>query len=146
MLAGVTLGAGTLVAGLQRRFGPWTAVIGVAAAAGNVLAPAVIKRDHPERIALVTAYRHIGHSVPRLHAPVSRRGQDLVDDLVSAVALVVEGSAGNGEEPVVADVVDPDGAPLPETAPGGDAPQVGEVTPEPPAGGVEPEPEGDGAG
>ena len=37
------------------------------------------------RIALVTAYKHIGHSVPRLHAPVSRRGQDLVDDLVSAV-------------------------------------------------------------
>ena len=30
VLAGVTLGAGTLVAGLQRRFGPWTAVIGVA--------------------------------------------------------------------------------------------------------------------
>jgi len=37
------------------------------------------------RIALVTAYKHIGHSVLRLHAPVSRRGQDLVDDLVSAV-------------------------------------------------------------
>jgi fumarate reductase flavoprotein subunit len=37
------------------------------------------------RIALVTAYKHIGHSVPRLHAPVSRRGQDLVDDLVAAV-------------------------------------------------------------
>ncbi|MGL4286817.1 MAG: FAD-dependent oxidoreductase [Phreatobacter sp.] len=37
------------------------------------------------RIKLVTAYKHIGHSVPRLHAPVSRRGQDLVDDLVAAV-------------------------------------------------------------
>ena len=37
------------------------------------------------RIALVTAYKHIGHSVPRLHAPVSRRGQDLVDDLIAAV-------------------------------------------------------------
>jgi fumarate reductase flavoprotein subunit len=36
------------------------------------------------RLQLVTAYRHIGHSVPRLHAPVSRRGQDLVDDLVAA--------------------------------------------------------------
>lgn len=32
-----------------------TAVIGIASAAGNVLAPAVIKRDHPDRIALVTA-------------------------------------------------------------------------------------------
>jgi hypothetical protein len=28
LLAGVTLGAGTLVAGLQRRLGPWTAVVG----------------------------------------------------------------------------------------------------------------------
>jgi fumarate reductase flavoprotein subunit len=37
------------------------------------------------RIKLVTSYKHIGHSVPRLHAPVSRRGQDLVDDLVAAV-------------------------------------------------------------
>ncbi|MBD8061505.1 MFS transporter [Oceanitalea stevensii] len=32
-----------------------TAVIGIASAAGNVLAPAVIKRDHPGRIAFVTA-------------------------------------------------------------------------------------------
>jgi fumarate reductase flavoprotein subunit len=37
------------------------------------------------RLKLVTAYKHIGHSVPRLHAPVSRRGSDLVDDLVAAV-------------------------------------------------------------
>jgi fumarate reductase flavoprotein subunit len=38
------------------------------------------------RLQLVTAYRHIGHSVPRLHAPVSRRGQDLVDDMLAAAA------------------------------------------------------------
>jgi fumarate reductase flavoprotein subunit len=38
------------------------------------------------RMQLITAYKHIGHSVPRLHAPVSRRGQDLVDDLLAAVA------------------------------------------------------------
>lgn len=37
------------------------------------------------RIQFVTAYKHIGHSVPRLHAPKSRRGSDLVDDLVRAV-------------------------------------------------------------
>ncbi|MGG5807839.1 FAD-dependent oxidoreductase [Falsiroseomonas sp. CW058] len=62
------------------------------------------------RLALVTAYRHIGHSVPRLHAPVSRRGQDLVDDLLAAAArrdiplalgnpvtrLIVEGGAVRG--------------------------------------------------
>jgi fumarate reductase flavoprotein subunit len=37
------------------------------------------------RMQLITAYKHIGHSVPRLHAPISRRGQDLVDDLIAAV-------------------------------------------------------------
>jgi fumarate reductase flavoprotein subunit len=36
------------------------------------------------RLSLITAYKHVGHSVPRLHAPVSRRGQDLVDDLLAA--------------------------------------------------------------
>ena len=38
------------------------------------------------RLQLITAYKHIGHTVSRLHAPVSRRGQDLVDDLLAAVA------------------------------------------------------------
>lgn len=36
------------------------------------------------RMSIITDYKHIGHSVPRLHAPVSRRGQDLLDDLVAA--------------------------------------------------------------
>ena len=36
------------------------------------------------RMTLVTAYKHVGHSVPRLHAPLSRRGRDLVDDLLAA--------------------------------------------------------------
>lgn len=69
------------------------------------------------RLQLVTAYRHIGHSVPRLHAPVSRRGQDLVDDMLAAVArrdiplalgnpvtrLLVEGDAVHGAVLHVAD-------------------------------------------
>ena len=38
------------------------------------------------RMELITAYRHVGHSVERLHAPRSRRGQDLVDDLLACVA------------------------------------------------------------
>ncbi|WP_051236853.1 FAD-dependent oxidoreductase [Ottowia thiooxydans] len=38
------------------------------------------------RMALITDYCHVGHTIPRLHAPVSRRGQDLVDDLLAAVA------------------------------------------------------------
>jgi hypothetical protein len=38
VLAGVTLGAGTVVAGLQRRLGPWTAVVGVVLGAVGFLA------------------------------------------------------------------------------------------------------------
>lgn len=37
------------------------------------------------RMHLITAYKHIGHTVERLHAPKSRRGQDLVDDLLAAI-------------------------------------------------------------
>ena len=37
------------------------------------------------RMSLITDYCHVGHTGPRLHAPRSRRGQDLVDDLVAAV-------------------------------------------------------------
>lgn len=36
------------------------------------------------RLKIVTAYKHIGHTRCRLHAPPSRRGIDLVDDLVAA--------------------------------------------------------------
>lgn len=42
--------------------------------------------DLGARMELITAYKHIGHSVERLHAPRSRRGQDLVDDLLRFVA------------------------------------------------------------
>ena len=38
------------------------------------------------KIVLITAYKHIGHSIQRLHAPVSRRGQDLVNDFLAAIA------------------------------------------------------------
>jgi predicted MFS family arabinose efflux permease len=40
VLAGVTLGAGTVVAGLQRRLGPWTAVVGAALGAVGFAAAA----------------------------------------------------------------------------------------------------------
>jgi fumarate reductase flavoprotein subunit len=56
------------------------------------------------RLALVTAYKHVGHSVPRLHAPVSRRGKDLVDDLL--VALGKRGiplAVGNVARGLIAD-------------------------------------------
>ena len=41
--------------------------------------------DAGAKMQLITAYKHIGHSVPRLHAPASRRGADLVADLLDAV-------------------------------------------------------------
>jgi fumarate reductase flavoprotein subunit len=56
------------------------------------------------RIALVTAYKHIGHSVPRLHAPASRRGQDLVDDLLRAVETRgIPLAVGNGASALLPD-------------------------------------------
>lgn len=39
---------------------------------------------HAVDLRLITDYKHVGHSVTRLHAPVSRKGQDLVDDMVAA--------------------------------------------------------------
>ena len=56
------------------------------------------------RMALVTAYKHVGHSVARLHAPVSRRGQDLVDDLLAAAdKRGIPLAVGNGARELVTD-------------------------------------------
>lgn len=41
--------------------------------------------DMKINIQLVTDYKHVGHSQFRLHAPRSRRGQDLVNDLTKAL-------------------------------------------------------------
>lgn len=38
------------------------------------------------KLTLVTGYRHVGHSVTRLHAPPSRQGADLLADLEAEVA------------------------------------------------------------
>jgi flavocytochrome c len=54
------------------------------------------------RLSLVTAYKHVGHSVPRLHAPTSRRGQDLVDDLLAGVARRgIPVAVGNGVDELI---------------------------------------------
>src|SRR5262245_5891473 len=54
------------------------------------------------RLSLVTAYKHVGHSVQRLHAPTSRRGQDLVDDLLAGVAQRgIPLALGNGVEELI---------------------------------------------
>ncbi|CAN5433836.1 FAD-dependent oxidoreductase [soil metagenome] len=39
---------------------------------------------HQIELTLIMEYKHVGHSVNRLHAPASRRGADLVSDLLRA--------------------------------------------------------------
>lgn len=54
------------------------------------------------RLSIITDYKHVGHSVPRLHAPVSRRGQDLLDDLLAAAhrrGIVL--ACGNGARELI---------------------------------------------
>lgn len=52
----------------------------------RVSAPVVewLVDTHGVELLLITDYKHVGHSVPRLHAPAARKGQVLVDDLVRA--------------------------------------------------------------
>ena len=54
------------------------------------------------KMQIITDYKHIGHSVPRLHAPASRRGQDLLDDLAAAAARRgITVACGNGVRELV---------------------------------------------
>jgi len=54
------------------------------------------------KLQIITDYKHIGHSVPRLHAPASRRGQDLLDDLAAAAGRRgITVACGNGVRELV---------------------------------------------
>ena len=44
-----------------------------------------LRDDIGIELELITDYKHVGHSVPRLHAPRSRRGRDLANDLVRVI-------------------------------------------------------------
>lgn len=71
------------------------------------------------RLVLITAYKHIGHSIQRLHAPASRRGQDLVDDLLAAIeSRGIPLAVGNS----VKDLIVEDGAVVGAMADAGDGP------------------------
>ena len=71
------------------------------------------------RLVLITAYKHIGHSIQRLHAPASRRGQDLVDDLLAAIeSRGIPLAVGNS----VQDLIVEDGAVVGAMADAGDGP------------------------
>lgn len=51
---------------------------------------------HQVDLRIITDYKHVGHSVPRLHAPPDRRGESLMRDLLAAARrLDVEVVAGN---------------------------------------------------
>ena len=88
------------------------------AISGGTDAPELVKRmaevsaptvewlidDLGARMQLITAYKHIGHSIQRLHAPISRRGQDLVDDLLSFVQRRdIPLAVGNGATDLIAE-------------------------------------------
>ena len=88
------------------------------AISGGTEAPELVKRmaevsaptvewlidDLGARMQLITAYKHIGHSIQRLHAPISRRGQDLVDDLMSFVQKRdIPLAVGNGAKELIAE-------------------------------------------
>ncbi|MFY0614068.1 MAG: FAD-dependent oxidoreductase [Hyphomicrobiaceae bacterium] len=63
--------------------------------------------DLGARMELITAYKHVGHTVERLHAPRSRRGRDLVDDLLGfAQDRDIPLAVGNG----VTELIESDGA------------------------------------
>ena len=43
-----------------------------------------LTESHQIELKLITDYKHVGHSLTRLHAPASRRGTDLISDLLAA--------------------------------------------------------------
>jgi fumarate reductase flavoprotein subunit len=56
------------------------------------------------QMSIITDYAHVGHSVPRLHAPRSRRGRDLLEDLLRAVEKRdIPLATGNGVKELVTD-------------------------------------------
>lgn len=119
--AGIADDADRMAADLLRQSGPHEAehlTRGLAEISGG-LVDWLVER-HGVDLQLIMDYKHVGHSVNRLHAPPSRRGQDLVDDLVAAcgradieivtgnpvVGLVVEDGEVGGVE-VAGDRVEP---------------------------------------
>ena len=56
------------------------------------------------RMSIITDYAHVGHSVPRLHAPKSRKGKDLLDDLLRAAEKRdIPIAAGNAVKELITD-------------------------------------------
>ncbi|GAY09797.1 FAD-dependent oxidoreductase [Pseudonocardia sp. N23] len=83
--AGIDDSPARLAADLLRQSGPHDAeeTVEVLAAASAGLVEWLVDA-HDVDLRLITDYKHVGHSVPRLHAPPSRKGQALVADLLRA--------------------------------------------------------------
>jgi fumarate reductase flavoprotein subunit len=83
--AGIEDGPETFLEDLLRISGPHEAE-GLACRLAEISAPLIewlVDRAGLE-MTLITAYRHVGHRVARLHGPPSRRGRDLLDGLYAA--------------------------------------------------------------
>ncbi|WP_210716623.1 FAD-dependent oxidoreductase [Amycolatopsis acididurans] len=83
--AGIEDSPARLAADLLRQSGPHEAedLVRVLAEASAPLVEWLVD-THQVDLRLITDYKHVGHSVPRLHAPPSRKGHALVADLLRA--------------------------------------------------------------
>jgi fumarate reductase flavoprotein subunit len=83
--AGIDDSPARLAADLLRQSGPHEAedLVRVLADASAGLVEWLVD-THGVDLGLITDYKHVGHSVPRLHAPPSRKGHALVSDLLRA--------------------------------------------------------------
>ncbi|MGO2520407.1 MAG: FAD-dependent oxidoreductase [Microbacterium sp.] len=95
--AGVDDSPETMTADLLRKSGPHDAEETVALLARESAALVEwLVDDHAVDLQLITDYKHVGHSITRLHAPAARKGEFLVKDLVAAAErLGVEVITGN---------------------------------------------------
>ena len=95
--AGIEDSPKLMAADLLRQSGPSDAehLVRALAAGSAALVEWLVER-HQVDLRLITDYKHVGHSVPRLHAPPDRRGSSLMRDLLAAVARAgVEVAVGN---------------------------------------------------
>ncbi|MFI1462275.1 FAD-dependent oxidoreductase [Nocardia carnea] len=83
--AGIDDSAERLATDLLRQSGPHEAedLVRILATASAPLVEWLVD-THRIDLRLITDYKHVGHSVPRLHAPPSRKGHALIADLLRA--------------------------------------------------------------
>lgn len=95
--AGVQDSAEIMAADLLRKSGPHDAEDTVALLARESAALVEwLVDEHQVDLQLITDYKHVGHSITRLHAPAARKGEFLVKDLVAAAErLGVDVITGN---------------------------------------------------